>query len=163
MVMCCLVVSISGIGLAMIYYSWTNLQKARASLNWPVTDRRIVASRFVPNGDGDRTAKLDYVYTLDKHEYSSHVVVFGGLLGDGGATGTHVRRYPQGKSVSVSYDPNDLTSVCLEPGVENHNSLILGLFAQLPACLMGVAIVLLGVKAGRATFEKQQRDLQDAE
>ena len=56
LIMCVLVVSIGGTGVAFISYSWTSLQKARASLNWPVTEGRIVTSRFVRDGDGGRVS-----------------------------------------------------------------------------------------------------------
>jgi len=181
LIMCVLVVSIGGTGVAFISYSWTSLQKARASLDWPVTEGRIVTSRFVRDGDGGRTAKIEYVYTVEKHEYPSHVVVFGGL-GGGGAAGIHVGRYPQGKSVAVSYDPDDVTTAVLEPGVETHDGFFLGGLLLLVACLLGTVlntiyrlfflkampnlvdkavIVLFGGKAGLAKFQKRKRDLQD--
>jgi hypothetical protein len=179
---CFLVVAIGGCGLALICYGWISLQKARASLDWPVADGRIVMSRFVPDSDGGRKAKIEYVYTVDEREHSSHVVVFGGL-GDGGARGIHVGRYPQGKSVSVSYDPDDVTTAVLEPGVEIHATFFLGGYPLLAATLLGLGlntihrlfflkampnlidkavIFLFKGKAGLAKFEKRQRDRQDS-
>ena len=125
------------IGLVLLYYGWTNLQDARASVNWPVATGKIVTSHVETHSDSEGTsysADIEYVYTVKGVEYASDVVVFGG-----NPYGAHnlVKRYPKGMNVAVSYEPADVTNAVLEPGVVNHSSFHYGIGFVLMGCLIG--------------------------
>ena len=103
-------------GLYLVYYGWTNLRDARASIDWPTTEGNIVASQPAQgSGDNSRPGYIKYVYRVDGVTYSSDVIVFGQHY-----THDHFQRYPVGKAVTVTYDPNDVTNAVLEPGEFNN-------------------------------------------
>ena len=103
-------------GLYLVYYGWTNLRDARASIDWPTTEGNIVASQSSQvYGDNILPGGIEYVYRVDGATYSSDVIVFGQ-----GYTHDHLQRYPVGKAVTVTYDPNDVTNAVLEPGEFNN-------------------------------------------
>jgi len=108
------------IGLGFLYYGWTSLQDARASVNWPVAPGKIVTSNVKTHtsydSDTGRTTTYDsttveYVYTVDGAEYSGDVVRFGAPRPGGrsrnfrqpGPGRRQSPKYPVGKAVSVSY------------------------------------------------------------
>jgi hypothetical protein len=68
----------------------------------------------VDEGQTFYTADIKYAYTVQGVEYRSDVVVIGGHSYGANAT---VKRYPLGKKVSVSYDPDNPGRAVLEPGV----------------------------------------------
>ena len=144
-------------GLGYIYYGWTSLQDARASVNWPVTPGTIVNSRVdthTTDGETYDSTTVEYVYTVDGVEYSSDVVRFGAPRpGAGGLSQYFGRRpdlpspgfrespmYPVGKAVSVSYEPSNVTNAVLEPGGESYDFLYLGGTLALVPLLIGLGL-----------------------
>ena len=69
-------------------------------------------SRPDPNAPPGR---IEYVYTVDDVACSSDVVLFGQ-----GYTFDNFHRYPAGTTVTVTYDPDDVTNAVLEPGEFNN-------------------------------------------
>ena len=144
------------IGLAVSFYGWIKLRESRASVDWPVTSGRIVTSNVETHSDEDGvtySANIEYVHTVDGVRHSSDIVVIGGH--EYGAHGV-ARRYPLGKTVSVSYDPDDVTHTTLEPGVESYLFQKWGLSATVGAMFMAAIFnTLLRVVA------KEERSLLD--
>jgi len=144
------------IGLAVSFYGWIKLRESRVSVDWPVTTGKIVTSKVETHWDEDGvtySATIEYVYTVDGVRHSSDIVVIGGH--EYGAHGV-ARRYPLGKTVSVSYDPDDVTHTTLEPGVESYLFQKWGLSATVGAMFMAAIFnTLLRVVA------KEERSLLD--
>lgn len=108
------------VGLGLLLYGQSRIKQARASLDWPVVTGEIVTSRVTSHSDENGTtysADIDYVYSVNGSEYRSSVVVIGGH-----EYRPHeaVARYPLGKKVPVSYDPQTFSRAVLEPGVESY-------------------------------------------
>ncbi len=102
-------------GVYSVHYSWTSLQDARASLDWPTAEGTIVVSRRSRPDPNAPPGRIEYVYTVDDVAYSSDVVLFGQ-----GYTFDNFHRYPVGTTVTVTYDPDDVTNAVLEPGEFNN-------------------------------------------
>jgi len=102
-------------GVYSIHYSWTSLRDARASIDWPTAEGTIVLSRRFRSNPNAPPGRIEYVYTVGDVAYSSDVVLFGQ-----GYTSDHFRSYPAGTTVTVTYDPDDVTNAVLEPGEFNN-------------------------------------------
>ena len=103
--------------LAIILYGQYQLHQARQSEQWPVVPGKIVRSfvkSSISEGETIYSADIKYAYTVQGVEHRSDVVVIGGHSYGANAT---VNRYPLGKEVSVSYDPEKPRRAVLEPGV----------------------------------------------
>ncbi len=94
--------------------------------NWPQTKGQIVHSEFVvhkaqvgPGQQRDRYGALvRYKYEVEGIEQTSGRVSFGWESAQTRTSASdYVQRYPQGRSVTVYYDPADPSSAVLERGV----------------------------------------------
>jgi|GEM_PF-1352763 len=102
-------------GVYLIRYSWTGRKDARASVDWPTVEGKIILCRHSQPRENAPPGRIEYVYTVDGISHSSDVVVFGQAYRD-----DHYRRYPAGTRVTVTYDPDDVTNAVLEPGEFNN-------------------------------------------
>lgn len=130
---------IGSAGLGVALYGENQLGYARASLAWPVVPGKIVVSRVSSFTDDDgttrHTADIEYRYHVGNTEYSSTVVVLGGHNYHPHSV---VKRYPVGKPVVVSFDPQWPGRAVLEPGVESYFLRILGIGMMIGALFNAV-------------------------
>ena len=119
--------------------------------NWPATDGAIVKQslyRHTRHTDaGEKTTytpTLDYTYTVDQTTYHGHKHPASGIsFSDRREAEAVLARYPEGKAVTVHYNPNAPRQACLEvPRPIDHNAIIRLNAVQL---LVGVGAILLGV------------------
>lgn len=108
------------VGVALSLYGWRIVQNASMSKNWPTTQGEITASSVDESHDDDGTsygANVQYTYVADDQRYSSSTVSFGQYSSSNRNHAQEiVDRYPVGKLVIVSYDPNNPATAVLEPG-----------------------------------------------
>ncbi len=113
------------VGAGMSIYGWNILQNARVSKSWPTAEGRIVQStvRESVNEEEDNTtttyfADVRFRYVIDAQQYSSDTVSFGQY---GSSSQRRARKivdkYPRGTAVLVYYDPEDIHTAVLEPGI----------------------------------------------
>ena len=104
-------------GVYAIYYTRTNLQNAKASVDWPTTEGTIVVNKRAQSLPDSVPGRITYVYSVAGVSYSSDNVVFGH-----GYTYDHFSRYPVGTKVTVTYDPDDVTNAVLERTTSNDST-----------------------------------------
>lgn len=128
------------IGLGILIFGIKYLQKARATLQWPKAEGRIIRSRVADwyDSDGDTMygAQIEYAYIVDGYEYHGHEVKKGTpQTSSPDPQEKIVARYPRGAAVMVTYDPENITDAVLEPGAAwgAYLPLILGIVMTLLA------------------------------
>lgn len=147
---------VATIGLLLVVYGHSQRERAKASLEWPVVQGRIITSEVTSHTDEDGTtysADIEYVYTVEGIEHHSNTVVFGG---HSYSANQAVSLYPLGKTVSVSYDPGKPKRAVLEPGNESHELDELGYSMIFGALFMGTLINFL-IRRGM----EEERNLLD--
>ncbi len=134
-----------GIGGGLILYRRILDAKAQASLRWPSTKGEITGSEFLASTlDSPSSFKIQYQYQIGSRQYSSNKV----HLGVNMATGSNkfnqgiVDKYPQGKSVTVFYNPENHQESFLERQIRG--------FAMY--YMMGIPLIIVGIVFLLAAF-----------
>lgn len=127
------------VGIGLSIWGWNVLQNARVSESWPTTSGEILSSSVRVDNDDDGTSYFGDVifrYAVADLPYTSGTVSFGQY---GSSNRSHaeeiVGKYPVGSRVTVYYDPEDVKTAVLEPGVTWSSYFIIGmglLFTCLP-------------------------------
>lgn len=136
------------------YFAWQYITKplaeeAVASKEWPTVEGTITRSELAKSRDSDGntmySANVNYDYIVDGKQYdgSSIRVVDGTTSVKSGVKKT-VRKYKEGSSVTVHYDPEFPNTAVLEPGT----GLLFGLLLKLPLlfCVVSVLMVFASIK-----------------
>jgi hypothetical protein len=115
-VMCCVAVFV-------LFKKWQLSQQVNASLSWPQTTGEITASALSEESSGtydspNRTyrANIRYRYKVGSRLLSGDKICVGGQLQLSlrGKAEAYLRQYPQGKSVTVYYNPRNPSDAVLE-------------------------------------------------
>ncbi|WP_321344191.1 DUF3592 domain-containing protein [uncultured Draconibacterium sp.] len=134
--------------------SWQYLTKpiaeeAEAAKEWPTTRGEITLSELnkTRNNEGKDmySASVQYDYTVDGKTYnSSGIRTLDGSTSSKSSVKKTLRKYANGTSVTVHYDPEFPNSAVLEPGT----GLLLGVLLKLPLlfCVLAVLMVFNLVK-----------------
>jgi hypothetical protein len=120
-----------GVGIGLSIWGWSVLQNARVSESWPTTSGEVLSANVRIDDDDDGTSyfgDVTYSYAVDDFRYTSDSVSFGqyGSSNRDHAEGI-VARYPVGSQVTVYYDPEDVETAVLEPGVTWSSYLLIGM------------------------------------
>ena len=97
-----------------IYKAWKNVQRAKASVNWPTTTGRITASG-VKKVLFRRQPQVTYTYSVNGAAYSSQRVSFAGGYKPKEVDPV-LARYPVGAEVVVAHDSQNPGEATLETG-----------------------------------------------
>jgi len=134
-------------GIFMIVYGWRILSNASISTNWPSVSGQITQSRIRVEHDEDGTtyyADVVFEYVAADKRYTGDTVNFGEY---GSSNENHaaeiVSRYPVGREVLVTYDPDDPATAVLEPGVTLSSYMVLGigvLFTLIPFLVLFLSL-----------------------
>lgn len=118
------------VGLIFMRSGINQISKAKASVNWPQSDGRIVSSEAEPSLSNNHSAwyaQIVYSYIVDGIEMKGNQVAFGDY---GSSNMSHAQKivgqYPVGKAVKVYYNPKDCTECLLEPGMHGQTYGMLG-------------------------------------
>jgi hypothetical protein len=126
------------------------LESAQASERWPTTNGIIESSEVVRSRDSDGDtmfgADVVYSYTVGDREYESGRIGFGKDFKSSDSSRAYetINRYPEGKEVTVSYDPDRPEVAVLEPGVSfgSYAPYIFGWIFLIVGCLILVSPLL---------------------
>ena len=103
-----------------VYFGKPILDNAKASAEWPRVRGEVVSSRVVQSRDTDKKTKFRadvvYEYAVEGTEFQSDTISFGMESTSSKAAHSVRRRFPKGKDVMVSYDPESPETAVLEPG-----------------------------------------------
>ena len=115
-----------GIGALAAYGAIRLRLKTAQAHKWPTVTGTIVASDVESTsarGPDEKpirvySAAIRYTYTVGGHTYESDQIQLGGTseTSRSGPFERMVARYPEGKRVTVYYDPDDAATATLEPG-----------------------------------------------
>ncbi len=115
------------VGGTVAFFGIRGLVRAKASVDWPTTEGKVVASSVErrtsrTTGGGTSTtyhAEILYEYSAEGTRFDGDRVAYGDY---GSSSRGHARdivdRYPEGKSVTVYYMPGDPDECLLEPGMK---------------------------------------------
>lgn len=107
--------------------------QASRTHSWPSTSGIIVESEAYSGSRGGSKLKVRYSYAVGGTEYTGDRVGYGRVYSDVGAEET-ARAYPEGKEVTVHYQPSSPATSVLETGASA------GIYAFLAVGLAGLAI-----------------------
>lgn len=130
------------VGIGLSFWGWSVLENARVSESWPTTDGEILSSTVRVDTDEDGTSyfgDVTFRYSVDDIVYTSDNVSFGQYGGNRDHAEEIVARYPAGSGVTVHYDPADVETAVLEPGVTWSSYMLLamgGMFACVPLFML---------------------------
>ncbi|HKV72960.1 MAG TPA: DUF3592 domain-containing protein [Gemmatimonadales bacterium] len=112
------------LGLLVMGYGLRKLYEAWGSVDWPAVSGTILSSG-VETSAGDRggtlySANVQYTYQVGDRVLTANQVTIGGPLATSWRSPAEaiVERYRSGAACRVSYDPEDPTESCLEPGAK---------------------------------------------
>lgn len=131
-----------GVGIGLSLWGWSVLQKARVSESWPQAQGEIVSSEVRRSDDENGSSysgDVTFEYVVADSRYSSDNVSFGQYSGNRSHAEEIVAKYPVGSRVTVYYDPEDVATAVLEPGVTWSSYLLIGmgvLFTCIPIIIM---------------------------
>lgn len=135
------------VGIGLSIWGWSVLQSARVSESWPTTSGEILSSNVREDTDEDGTSyfgDVTYSYAVDDFRYTSDNVSFGQYGGSRDHAEEIVARYPVGSGVTVYYDPEDVKTAVLEPGITWSSYLLIGmglLFTCIPVIILPFALL----------------------
>ena len=105
-------VTVAGIGVAI--WGWRIRKRSLARAHWPHTEGVIVASR--PGlAENDLLPRIEFAYTVDGREYHTVFRFPEGTHPLPEFTQSYLDKYPEGKAVTVYYDPQNPAEATLEP------------------------------------------------
>lgn len=123
-------------GITLIFIGSRPLIKASGTADWPTVRGTIISSESkssrVSHGSGKRSGSahgimVDYEYEVDGKSYSSDVVAFGAdRFHDAKSASSVMQMYPEGKEVTVFYDPTDPDTSVLEAGIHKRALILPG-------------------------------------
>jgi hypothetical protein len=97
-----------------LWNAWRNIQRGKASLNWPTATATITAAKRVKRMFRAQP-RLAYTYAVGDKSYTSQRLSFaGGVLPR--ETDAVLARYPVGASAPIRYSPAQPAEAVLEPG-----------------------------------------------
>jgi len=115
------------VGASVAFFGIRGLIRAKASMKWPTTQGKVVASSVEShhssnsNGGSSTTyhAEILYEFAVGDTTFNGNRVAYGDY---GSSSPSHARRivnrYPEGKSVTVHYMPGNPEECLLEPGMK---------------------------------------------
>jgi hypothetical protein len=104
-------------GILTLYYGGRNVLRAYQSNTWP-TVQGVVQNSYVESLRNSNVAKIVYDYTVNEKPFTGMQVAFGSYSFNWSHARGIVNMYPQGKTVSVYYNPQNPQVCVLEPGVK---------------------------------------------
>ena len=131
-----------GVGIGLSLWGWSVLQNARVSESWPTTTGEILSSNVRIDDDDEGTSyfgDVTFRYVVADLPYTSDNVSFGQYGGNRSHAEEIVAKYPVGSQVTVYYDPNEVETAVLEPGVTWSSYLLIGmgvLFTCIPIIIL---------------------------
>lgn len=107
--------TVAGFGVRTVF-------QARESGNWPSVPGIIRSSTVTSQSSSDGTTykpEVTYSYTVDGTEYQGDLIAYGlkGSSSDRSFAQYYDKKYPEGATVPVAYDPARPQTSVLEPGV----------------------------------------------
>ena len=97
-----------------IYTAWKNVQKAKASVSWPTTTGKVIASD-IKKVMFRRQPQITYTYSVNGAPFTSQRVSFAGGYKPKEVDPV-LARYPVGSDVTVAHDPQNPAEATLETG-----------------------------------------------
>ena len=97
-----------------IYQAWKNVQKAKASVNWPTTAGKVTGSE-IKKVMFRRQPLITYAYSVNGAPFTSQRVSFAGGYKPKEVDPV-LARYPVGADVTVAHDPQNPAEATLETG-----------------------------------------------
>lgn len=130
-------------GVTMAGFGIHNIVQAHESRNWLSTDGSITFSdierRSGSKGGSSYAPSVRYQYTIQGKQYEGSMVAIGLKHVSAGRSFAEriIKKYPQGKSLQVFYNPADPSESVLEPGLSKRSFILFSAgitFALIGSC-----------------------------
>jgi len=129
-------------GIATSVWGLWIIVRARRSASWPGVDGRIETCKIAADADA-LLPDIRFSYVLDDKRYVKNIAFPSGTSPTRELSETYVQRFPQGKTVTVYYNPDDPDKATLEPGTHPGDWMVLA-FGLGTTALMIVALLASG-------------------
>lgn len=129
-----IVVLFTSVGVGFTYINVNTILAAAASGSWPYVEGQVTWTQF-RHSDSHVYQKVRYRYVVGGREYSSEQISFARAHRPARSKQT-ARRYTEGQSVRVYYNPENPANAVIEPGLSYFPFLLL---------LLGLAFLVVGV------------------
>ena len=161
-------------GAYLLWKGVHRLMLASASTKWPTTKGKVTGAetkREVTSDTDDNHPSVTFsadtaiAYTVNGQQYTTNIMYFGQTLGSGDKSeaALQVLRYPVGKEVTVSYDPENPAGAVLKPGIHSEALWLPG--AGLAFLLHAMLLMFIGpglLKFGGAKDDAFQKGVEQA-
>ncbi|HSY53977.1 MAG TPA: DUF3592 domain-containing protein [Opitutaceae bacterium] len=142
------------IGAGVAVYGIGEVKKARATMNWPSTQGRVIRSEIVryPASKIDQPdtygPAVEYEYVSNGRKLTGNNISFGvtgASESNHGFADDYVAKYPAGKAINVFFDPANPQESVLERGAsgKTYISLGIGLIFVITGCFFTVIFWLM--------------------
>ncbi len=119
------------VGASVAFFGIRSLIRAKASVDWPTTQGKVVASSVEyhdsDEGSGTYHAEVMYDFSVNNTTFSGNRIAYGDY---GSGNPSHARRvvnsYPKDKSVTVHYALDNPEECLLEPGIKGQSFFLPG-------------------------------------
>lgn len=136
-------VGLIGLGIWFVQHYRGSQERLRRAQYWPSVRGEVIESRVRQRRRGRHRsyeARIRYRYEIANREYTSEKVCIGGQLAGGrGRAAGRCRKYPEGSTPAVFYDPSRPEVACLE---RVHEGRWLELAGAAFAVIAGLALLL---------------------
>lgn len=159
----------AAVGLVFAIIGIRQIVRGLASSNWRTAFGTIISSSVEINSkDGSQevvsgsryeyAADVRYEYEVGGEKYTGSEISFASASARDTRTAERlVHRYPEGKSVQVSYNPVKPEAAVLEPGVPK--GAIFPLIIGLPVMVFGALFAFSGSEGSQSIFDSMDGDL----
>jgi len=127
-------------GLATCAWGWTIMARGRRMQRWPNVEG-IIEVVQPASSRGDLLPRITYRYSVDGKSFESVHSYPSGTAASPELADFYNRKYPQGSTVRVWYDPLEPRNSVLEPGPQQGDWLVLAFGAG--AVLISIAMLIL--------------------
>jgi len=137
------------------------LQKTNAAKSWNSVPATVVSSKVKSHRGDDSTTYSPYIayrYKVDGEEYLGDQYTFtGGSSSGRGGKEEIVRQYPKGHTFNIYVNPADPTESVIKRDASR--SMLIGLI-PLVFVLVGIAVIITGFRAKKATLDPAQSEIE---
>ena len=111
------------VGIVIGFYGIYKIYKGHESQNWPTTRGKIIKSRIAgAKRIIGRRAFIKYEYFVEGNRYISSQISYTLIIGDYSGAIEILREYPEGKTVTVYYNPDNFMDAVLKTEISGRIS-----------------------------------------
>lgn len=129
-------------GAAITTWGVRIIADARKSQKWPCVDGKIERSIDASETE-DLLPDIEFSYSVEGQQFSQPMHFPSGTMPTPEFNNSYLKKYPEGSQIKVYYNPDQLDSATLEPGMANGDWMVLA--AGLMTIFIGLGMLLVEI------------------